>query len=271
MSDTDCRFREITTSVRSYFFPEMITVPDHVRALLERVYPTVDWERVDFYRGWPHVLRRAGFHAITVPDPHSVDRINVYFTPDAWRPYDRSGVSTIVHEGYHVLQIQEMAGGYGLGLARPFLVAYLAGWAGNGFRYSRHPMEEAAYRVAGRPTALFERNIPAGTAWKEVSVRWGAKFAQERISRPFRQELARSSPGRFSSNTNSSTRNRPFRTVTAAALTSVITGSWAVLWIVVAVFVAAAFVLVDLVGLLVTVVLRVFSPIVCRISRAIGR
>lgn len=159
MSANRCRLAEVARSTRRFFFPRRLDVPDHVWETLERVYPTVDWGRVEFYEGWPHLLRGRGFRAITLPNPHSVHRINVYFTSDAWRPNTAGGLSTIVHEGYHVLQIQETWRGYGIGLVRPFLAAYLGNWAVNGFRYVDHPMEEEAYRVAGRRTSRYERYL----------------------------------------------------------------------------------------------------------------
>ncbi len=260
MSTTDCRLRRVYESVRTYFFPRQIDVPDQVRDLLGRIYPTVEWDRVGFYCGWPHVLRRGGFHAITLPDPHSVDRINIYFAPDAWQPDERRGLATIVHEGYHVLQIQQMAGGYGLGLARPFLAAYLGEWAGNGFRYADHPMEDEAYHVAGRPSGLFEHHLPGppGRGWGSVDT--PAALVQERVGTTFRQHMAESRPGGGAAG----------EAGTAAAFSTIASAAWALLWFLVAGVLAAAFLLVDAAGLVVTGLLWVVMQIMCGIRPQIG-
>lgn len=150
------RMKDVSSRVWRWFFPKRIEAPECVLELLRFVYPTVDWSRVSFYEGWPHVTDASDNKAITLPDTYSPHRIHVYFKPGEWNPCSRTGLGLIVHEAFHVLQIQELLGGWGLGLARPFIVHYLACWPAHG--YADHPMEKAAYVVAGRsnPPSLFE-------------------------------------------------------------------------------------------------------------------
>jgi hypothetical protein len=145
-----------STDVWHWFFPRKIDPPDCLLDLLRFIYPTVDWSRVSFFDGWPHVLGFSPNAAITLPATYSLSRIHVHFKPGRWNPCTCPGVGLIVHEGFHVLQIQDAVGGWGPGFARPFIAQYLACWAANGFSYDGHPMEEAAYAVAGRNTSLFE-------------------------------------------------------------------------------------------------------------------
>lgn len=145
-----------------WFFPQRIDPSGCVLEVLRFVYPTVDWDRVSFHEGWPHVIGLSRNAAVTLPDPYTTRRIRVYFKAGRWNPGTRAGLGLIVHEGFHVLQCHDVLGGRGLGFARPFLVQYLACWAGNGFRYRTHPMEEAAYAFAGRAASPFEAAIGPG-------------------------------------------------------------------------------------------------------------
>lgn len=60
--------------------------------------------------------------------------------------------------------------GPGLGLVRPFIILYLACAAGNGFRYAGHPMEDDAYRMAGRSSCPFEGACAAGRPLAPIAV-----------------------------------------------------------------------------------------------------
>jgi hypothetical protein len=128
-------------SVWRWFFPRRIKAPDCVLELLRFVYPTVDWSIVSFYEGWPHVMNASDNNAITLPDTYSPHQVRIHFKPRKWDPCGCNGLGLIVHEGFHVLQIQDLLGGWGPGLARPFIVQYLDCWAANRFKYSNHPME----------------------------------------------------------------------------------------------------------------------------------
>jgi hypothetical protein len=148
--------KDAATRTWRWFFPERIEPAECVLELLRFVYPTVDWESVSFYDGWPHFIGFSPNVAITLPDTYTPHRINIYFKPGRWDPCTCDGLGLIVHEGFHALQIRDTLGGLGPGFARPFIVQYLACWAANGFKYDDHPMEEAAYVVAGRANSLYE-------------------------------------------------------------------------------------------------------------------
>lgn len=138
-----------------WFFPTELYLPDCVQQLLELVYPDVDWGKVTFHDGWPHFLGIRDKEGLTLPHSFIPGRIRVYFKEGAWDPCSCGGLGLIVHEGFHVLQIQNVLDGYGLGIANPTTVLYLACWANNGFSYDGHPAENAAYKVAGKPTSIF--------------------------------------------------------------------------------------------------------------------
>jgi len=124
--------------------------------ILGIVYPSLDLRRVSFHRGLPHLLDWTGHMAITLPSlaPRGG---RVYVRSSAWDPGSVDGLGLVLHEGFHLLQLQES--GWGLGLARPFVVLYLACAAANRFRYRDHPMESDAYRVAGRRRSRFETSV----------------------------------------------------------------------------------------------------------------
>ena len=137
-----------------WLFPERIEPPPEVLRVLRAVYPTLDLDAVAFHRGVPHLVRLLGSQAITIPALLAPRRTCIYVEPACWAPESVEGLGTLVHEAYHALQAQDA--GWGLGPFRPFLVLYFAAGAANGFRYHGHPMETAAYRVAGRPGSPFE-------------------------------------------------------------------------------------------------------------------
>lgn len=130
-----------------WFFPERAEPPPELWALLARVYPTLDLSAVTFHRGFPHLLRGLRHSGITLPATLSLGRARIYVHPRAWDPGSHGGRGLLLHEAFHALQMQES--GRGPGLLRPFIVLYLALAAARRFRYRGHPMEEAAYAVAG--------------------------------------------------------------------------------------------------------------------------
>jgi hypothetical protein len=137
---------------------------------------------VSFHHGLPHLLR-GRTEGMVLPAPLSPVRCRIYIRPDCWQPETDDGFSLLAHEAFHALQMQES--GPGLGMVRPFLILYLAGAAGNNFRYSTHPMEVDAYAVAGRRQSLFERTVAAGCEPPPVTAS-GVRFWRK---------LAASTPG----------------------------------------------------------------------------
>ena len=151
--------KQASTDVWHWFFPKKIDVPDCVIELLKAIYPTVDWDKVTFYEGLPNlfglptlinnIFGGGGLSqgAITLPSTKSLSGINVYLIPSQsdWCSCNKD-LNTYVHEGAHVLQIQEWLGGWGLGMGRPFITLYLACFFDN-FSYSNSPFEIPAYQI----------------------------------------------------------------------------------------------------------------------------
>jgi hypothetical protein len=135
-----------------------------VTRLLRAVFPTLDLEAVSFHRGIPHLIRTFGCGAITIPALFARRRTCIYLRPKVWDPESVEGLGTLVHEAFHAFQAQEA--GWGAGPFRPFILLYFAAGAANGFRYRGHPMEEEAYRLAGRPDSRFEAAF-SGMEWPD--------------------------------------------------------------------------------------------------------
>lgn len=148
--------------------PPEVELPEDARRALAELYPTLDLGRVRFHLGLPHFLRNVA-EGITLPDVLSLRGCRIYIRPSSWRPAAPRGLGLIAHEAFHALQMQEA--GPGPGLVRPFIVLYLACAAGNGFRYVGHPMEDDAYRLAGRSYCPFEGACTAGLPLAPLSVR----------------------------------------------------------------------------------------------------
>jgi hypothetical protein len=153
------RLRAVAGRFWSWLFPPEVELPEDARRALAELYPTLDLRRVRFHLGLPHFLRNVA-DGITLPDAFSLRRCRIYIRSSSWRPASPGGLGLLAHEAYHALQMQEA--GPGLGLVRPFIVLYLACAAGNGFRYIGHPMEDDAYRLAGRSRCPFEQACAAG-------------------------------------------------------------------------------------------------------------
>jgi hypothetical protein len=145
-----------------WLFPPRDEPPAEALEVLRAVYPTLDLGAVAFHRGMPHLIRCLGSQAIVIPALLARRRTRVYFTPEVWDFRGPAGLGTLVHEGYHALQVQDA--GWGIAPFRPFVILYFARGAANGFRYQGHPMEEAAFAVAGDGASRFESACAAGWA-----------------------------------------------------------------------------------------------------------
>lgn len=129
----------------NWFNPPEIEKPECVVKLLETIYPTVDWSKVKFYDGLPWFTSSfsSGTTAITLPGTYGVNNINIYFKD--FDPCSCAGLGTIVHEGFHVLQYNDIGTG-GVGWIRLFMIQYLACCIKLGKNcYDDHPMEIPAY------------------------------------------------------------------------------------------------------------------------------
>lgn len=172
-----------------WLFPPEVELPDSARRALAELYPTLDLERVSFHLGLPHFLRnlamKGAAEGITLPGVFSWRRCRIYIRRSSWHPETPRGLGLIAHEAFHALQMQE--GGPGPGLLRPFIPLYLACAAGNGFRYTGHPMEDDAYCVAGRSGSPCDAALTAGASLAPLAVRSSGLC--------FWRKLAASTPG----------------------------------------------------------------------------
>jgi hypothetical protein len=112
-------------------------------ALLRRLYPTINWERVNFYEGLPWFTPTVAPYVTAQALPHfySHGRYCIYL-----KKFDESRVqclADIVHEAFHVLQAMHFARGYGAGFFRGWMFYYIAFFIESGYR--QNPFEVPAY------------------------------------------------------------------------------------------------------------------------------
>jgi hypothetical protein len=188
MSGLGSRLQDRARRLWRWLFPERIELPEEVTGFLRALYPGLDLGAVTFHRGVPHRTRLLGSQAITIPALLARRRTRVYVDPRYYDPGSVEGVGTLLHEAYHALQAQEA--GWGVGPFRPFLLLYLAAGAANGFRYQGHPMEDAAYLLAGRRHSLFE--LSCGETLPDAAAL--APLAAPESGLRFWHDLARSVP-----------------------------------------------------------------------------
>ena len=115
---------------------------------LRRRFPSVRWEDVRFHEGIPLILRPMPASAMVLPCAWHPRRVHVHL--GAHDPATPAGRAVLLHEAVHVQQCQDL--GPGLGLLRPFVVAYLAWVPFHGTGRS-HPLEVPAYARDGREMA----------------------------------------------------------------------------------------------------------------------
>lgn len=153
--------RETGRRLWRWLFPPEVELPAGARRVIAALLPALDLGRVSFHLGLPHLASLTGSVAITLPAPLS-RRVRIYVDPRHWDPGHPENLGTLIHEACHALQAQES--GWLWGPFQPFLVLYFAAGAANRFRYRGHPMEEAAYCLAGRPGSRFESTF---AAWRD--------------------------------------------------------------------------------------------------------
>jgi hypothetical protein len=136
-------FRKYLSSVRTnLFLRKHEPLPSTLR-LLREIYPSVNWDRVDFYEGLPWYTAFVAPYvtAQALPQFFSFGRFRIYLTK-----YDESRaqcLADIVHEGMHVMQAMKYMKGYGFGFLRGFIIYYLALYFKYGYR--NNPFEIPAY------------------------------------------------------------------------------------------------------------------------------
>jgi len=138
-----------------WVFPVLIERDEKTEAVLQGIYPTINWQNVHFYHGLPWFIRGGFVNAIVLPATWGRHGIHVYFRD--YRPDSFYNLMTVVHEGFHVLQYRDM--GTGIGFFRGFMIYYLSEYLQLFFKniknntrenasqiaYEKHPMEIPAY------------------------------------------------------------------------------------------------------------------------------
>ena len=107
-----------------WFFPPEIELPEGLRQLLAFLYPRLESRGTHVHLGFPHLLKLIPNQGITLPATVRRGQARVYIHQDCWDPGSVRGLGLVVHEAYHVLQVQQAWRGWGLGLLHPFTVLY---------------------------------------------------------------------------------------------------------------------------------------------------
>lgn len=138
--------------------PRRVNLTEKHQALLQRMYPTVDWGRVWVHEGMPWFMKESFAVGTVLPSIWHPARVHIYLKE--YRIEGRYTTAMLVHEGFHVLQYQDLGRMYGLGFWRGFTQHYL-GRVWEGFfkhvrqvpfvtlfqtTYQHHPMEVSAYQ-----------------------------------------------------------------------------------------------------------------------------
>lgn len=137
------RVEEIFHSFRNNFFLKKHIPLKSTMKLLEDLYPSVDWKRVDFYEGLPWFTPMIAPYvtAQALPQFYSFSRYSIYI-----KVFDESRaqcLADVIHEGYHIMQAMQFWKGYGLGFFRGLMVYYIALFQKYGYR--SNPFEITAY------------------------------------------------------------------------------------------------------------------------------
>jgi len=133
-------------SIKNSFFLKKHTPLASTIQILKDLYPTVNWNRVDFYEGLPWFTPFIAPYVTAQALPHfySFSRYRIYL-----KKFDESRaqcLADIVHEGYHVMQAMQFLKGYGFGFFRGLMVYYNAlflkyGYRSNPFEITAHDQE----------------------------------------------------------------------------------------------------------------------------------
>ena len=121
-------------TVRENFFLRRHEINPATLHVLQSLYPTVDWSRVDFYEGLPWFTPTVApyVNAQALPSFYSFSRFRIYL-----RKFDETRaqcVADIVHEAFHIMQAMHFRRGYGVGFFRGWMFYYLAHFLREGYR-----------------------------------------------------------------------------------------------------------------------------------------
>ena len=143
-----------------WIFPKEIEISGFLHQILEMVYvgKGIEWKLVKFLHGLPWFMHFAGNEASTQPATYDNYRIHVYYRKSMWAPYTTRGLSTIVHECFHVMQYRQVLDGWGLGYFRFFLILYFSGYASMG-RSKKHLIELPAFAEEDKFRECLENSL----------------------------------------------------------------------------------------------------------------
>lgn len=147
-------------SVRKSFFLRKYEVKPETLKILQTLYPSVNWDRVDFYEGLPWFTPVVApyVNAQALPQFYSTGRFRIYL-----RKFDESRaqcLADIVHEAFHVMQAMHFGNGYGVGFFRGWLFYYIAHFLREGYR--NNVFEIPAYNQEYRFLEYCNKNNIAG-------------------------------------------------------------------------------------------------------------
>ena len=154
-----------------WVFPVLVERDAQTETVLRHIYPTIEWQKVRFYKGLPWFIQGSFVGAIVLPATWGRRGIHVYFRN--YRPNSFANLMTAVHEGFHVLQYRDL--GAGVGFFRGFMLYYLSEYlqlffkniknnsrdTANQIAYEKHPMEVPAfaYEAAFTQYAIAQKGI----------------------------------------------------------------------------------------------------------------
>lgn len=124
-------------------FPKRVYPSDRVMQILKVIYPSLNWNEINFYEGIPWFAKYVAPYvtAQALPDTYSLRKLNIYV-----KRYDENScnvLADIVHEAYHMVQYERFAKAWGIGFLRTFIVYYNACYLTRGYR--NNPFEIPAY------------------------------------------------------------------------------------------------------------------------------
>jgi len=148
--------KKITEVKTSFYLKKHIPSPSTVQ-LLKDLYPSVNWNRVDFYEGLPWFTPYIAPYvtAQALPEFYSFSRYRIYTKNfDETKP---QYLADIVHEGYHVMQAMHFWKGYGFGFFRGLMLYYNALFIKHGYR--SNPFEITAHDQEDRFMEYFKNRL----------------------------------------------------------------------------------------------------------------
>lgn len=128
------RPRAFFNTIRENFFLRPHQPQPSTLEILRSLYPSVNWNRVDFYEGlpWFTPLVAPYVNAQALPNFYSFGRFRIYL-----RKFDESRaqcLADVVHEAFHIMQAMHFRNGYGFGFFRGWLLFYIAHFLREGYR-----------------------------------------------------------------------------------------------------------------------------------------